>query len=170
MSISTKKPNQSNSDNREKISDLRNYHQITFDHIGESNAYFYPKLAYKPHGFNEVCVTFFPSELRKGVDIYTEFIDRNYEPEDPNRTLWKYHFNPHWEEEYGQIEANSDGYVRYAVPVSELSKVERPLPSKVEIVNTFEEILQSNKETTDLVKVLEKINRNLELIAKSLSK
>ena len=31
---------------------------------------------------------FFPSELEKGQDIYTEFVSISYESEDPKRTLY----------------------------------------------------------------------------------
>jgi hypothetical protein len=181
MAISTKNIGESSSQEstRDKISNLREYHQPTFDFIGESNAYFYPKLAYKPHGLTEVCVSFFPSELKKGTDIYTEFVSRDYESEDPERTLWKYDYNPYWADEYEQTVPNSEGHVRYLVPVSELIKIKKPdlnkLGKDVRVINTIEEILQSkeldvtnknNSETnTDLLNVLMQISIDIGVIA-----
>ena len=79
MSISTtgKSKNSKSDLYKEKMTKLRELHQTTLDYIGESNAYFYPKMAYKPIGLEEVCVGFFPSELRKGTNIYTEFVSRD---------------------------------------------------------------------------------------------
>lgn len=153
---------------REKMTILREFHQATLDHIGESNAYFYPKMAYKPIGLEEVCVGFFPSELRKGTDIYTEFVSREYESEDHERTLWKYEFNPHWEEEYPKGETSTGSEIYY-VPVNELVKIPRvsKSTSNVKVVDSLEEILSGNGEQS-LIQVLEKINSNLELIAKRL--
>lgn len=170
MSISTTgKSKSKNSDlYREKMTVLREFHQATLDHIGESNAYFYPKMAYKPIGLEEVCVGFFPSELRKGTDIYTEFVSREYESEDHERTLWKYEFNPHWEEEYPKGETSTGSEIYY-IPVNELVKIPRVSgsTSNVKVVDNLEEILSGNGEKS-LIQVLEKINSNLELIANRL--
>ena len=124
MSISTTSKNKSKKSNlyREKMASLREFHQATLDHIDESTAYFYPKMAYKPVGLDEVCIGFFPSELSKGTDIYTEFCSRDYESEDPERTLWKYQFNPHWSEEYAKGETSTGSEIYY-VPVGELVKI-----------------------------------------------
>lgn len=170
MSISTTRKSKSKKSDlyREKMTILREFHQATLDHIGESNAYFYPKMAYKPIGLEEVCVGFFPSELRKGTDIYTEFVSREYESEDHERTLWKYEFNPHWEEEYPKGETSTGSEIYY-VPVNELVKIPRvsKSTSNVKVVDSLEEILSGNGEQS-LIQVLEKINSNLELIAKRL--
>lgn len=170
MSISTTRKSKSKKSDlyREKMTILREFHQATLDHIGESNAYFYPKMAYKPIGLEEVCVGFFPSELRKGTDIYTEFVSREYESEDHERTLWKYEFNPHWEEEYPKGETSTGSEIYY-VPVNELVKIPRvsKSTSNVKVVDNLEEILSGNGERS-LIQVLEKINSNLELIAKHL--
>jgi len=120
MSISTtsKEPTSA-----EKIAALREKHQPAFNAYGLPNALFYPKMAYKPKGKDELYVSFWVSELRKGDDIYTEFVDREYNSEDPDRNLWLWRYNPHWETEYEQTEPNTIGHVRYLVPVSELIKV-----------------------------------------------
>jgi hypothetical protein len=122
MSISIKKEMST----KEKIALLKEKHQPIIDALGLNNIYFYPKIAYRPHGKNELYVSFFPSELSKGTDVYTEFVSRDYVPEDSSRTLWMWRYNPHWEEEYESTEPNDVGHVRYLVPVSELIKVNMP--------------------------------------------
>lgn len=170
MSISTtaKSKNSKSDLYKEKMTSLREFHQTTLDYIGESNAYFYPKMAYKPIGLEEVCVGFFPSELRKGTDIYTEFVSRDYESEDPERTLWKYEFNPHWEEEYPKGETSTGSEIYY-IPVNELVKIPRVMESasNVKVIDSLEEILSGHSEKS-LIQVLENINSTLELIAKRL--
>jgi hypothetical protein len=106
-----------------RIADLREHHQPVFDALELTNALFFPKMAYRPKDKNELHLSFFPSELKRGFDIYTEFVSREYEPEDQERTLWKWRFNPHWEEEY---ECTKDLQPRYLIPVSELIKVNAP--------------------------------------------
>jgi hypothetical protein len=168
MSISTTEKSKKSDLYRERMATLREFHQSTLDHIGESSAYFYPKMAYKPIGLEETCVGFFPSELRKGTAIYTEFVSREYESEDHERTLWKYEFNPHWEEEYPKGETSTGSEIYY-VPVNELMKIPRVSRStvNVKVVDSLDEILPSNSDKL-LVQILEKINANLELIAKRL--
>lgn len=103
---------------KEKLKELIKFHQPTFDEIGVPDAYFVPKLAYKPQGFNEKVVTFFKSEVLKGVDVYLEFCDSSNNPEDPQRVLYKWNYNRFYETEY-KIVGPPDN-PRYAVPVSEL--------------------------------------------------
>ena len=122
MSISTKTEMTS----KEKIAVLREKHQFTFDALDIPNALFYPKMAYRPYGKDELYVSFFVNELKREADIYTEFVSRDYVSEDSNRTLWMWRYNPHWEEEYETTEPNDLGHVRYLVPVSELIKVNMP--------------------------------------------
>lgn len=132
MSISTKKELTT----KEKVAVLREKHQPTFEILKIPHAYFYPKIAYRPSGKDELYVSFFPSELSKGTDVYTEFISREYVPEDSNRTLWMWRYNPHWEEEYEATAPNEMGHVRYLVPVSELIKINTP--KEKELVDPFE--------------------------------
>lgn len=115
----------------DKISALREKHQPYFKEREIPNALFYPKMAYKPKGKDELYVSFWVSELRKTDDIYTEFVDRDYNSEDPERNLWVWRYNPHWEEEYEQTEPNAIGHVRYLVPVSELIKIPNYIPKTV---------------------------------------
>lgn len=107
----------------EKIRLLREKHQPYFDHSQISEALFYPKMAYRPKGKDELYISFWPSELKKGADIYTEFVDRDYNSEDISRSLYRWMYNPHWESEYEKTEPNAAGQIRYLIPVSELHKV-----------------------------------------------
>lgn len=107
-----------------KIMELRKKHQVIFDALGDSEALFFPKLAYRPEGKDEPHISFFVSEIRRGADIYTEFVGSSCDSEDPNRTLWKWNYNPHWKEEYDTTEGLDNGPLRYLIPVSELVKVE----------------------------------------------
>jgi len=122
MGISTK----TELSTKEKIAVLREKHQFIFDTLDIPNALFYPKMAYRPHGKDELYVSFFANELKREGDIYTVFVSRDYMSEDSNRTLWMWRYNPHWEEEYETTEPNDLGHVRYLVPVSELIKVNLP--------------------------------------------
>ena len=97
---------------------LREKHQPVFDSLRIPEAVFIPKMAYRPSGKDELFVSFFASELRKECDLYTEFTNRDLEPEDMTRTLWKWNYNPHWSEEYELTSTD-----RYLVPVSELVTV-----------------------------------------------
>jgi hypothetical protein len=94
---------------------LREKHQPYFNLKKVPDAIFIPKMAYKPSGKDELFIAFFQSELRKESDLYVEFVNRDLQPEDMNRNLWKWNYNPHWDEEYEKLEND-----RYLVPVSEL--------------------------------------------------
>ena len=102
-----------------KIKKLLDHHKPMFDMVG-GNPLFCPKMFYTPSGKSELYVSFFPSELSKGQDIYTEKVDRDFNSEDPTRTLYRLDYNMYWENEY---EKTTSTPVRYLVPVSELKKV-----------------------------------------------
>lgn len=112
-------------DRRTKTAELRKAHQEYFDKTGIGSAKFVPKLAYRPPGKDELFVGYFPNELRGGEDIYTEFTSRDLDIEDPERTLYRWRYNAHWEEEYQKTEPGPSGSFRYLVPVSELIKVQK---------------------------------------------
>ena len=57
------------------------------------NALYIPKMAYRPNGKDDLYVSFFPSELEKAEDIYTEFVSIDYVSEDPKRTLYLHKHN-----------------------------------------------------------------------------
>lgn len=120
MSLSTKPT----VNRQEKTEELMQHHDWKFKLIQEENPLFIPKCAYIPKGMSETHIGFFQSEVKKGRDIYTEFTSIDLEPEDPKRILYKWRFNPHYEEEYEKTEPAANGHYRYLVPVSELVKIE----------------------------------------------
>ena len=104
---------------KEKIAKLREEHESYFKKMGIKNPLYIPKMAYRPPGKDELYISFFPSELGKGKDIYTEFVSINYDSEDPKRTLYLCKHNPYFKEEY-ELATSSSGFERYFIPVSEL--------------------------------------------------
>jgi len=113
-------------DKREKLRLLREFHKPVFEALGIPDALFIPKLAYKPAGMTEKAVAYFASEMAKGQDIYTEFADSEYDPQDSERRLYKWRFNHNYKEEYQLVE--SSGTFRYLVPVAELVLVKTNSP------------------------------------------
>jgi len=109
--------------NREKIADLRVKHLPLFESIGNKDALFYPKMAYL-NSKGEKIISFFPSEIGRGEDIYTEFVSRDYVSEDPDRTLYKWKHNPFYETEYETTTPHPvTGDIRYEIPINELIEV-----------------------------------------------
>jgi hypothetical protein len=105
-----------------KVAKLREEHENYFQIGGNINAQYIPKMAYRPKGKDELHVSFFPSELEKEEDIYTEFVSIDYDSEDPKRTLYLHKYNPHWKSEYELI-TSSSGFQRHLIPVSELKVI-----------------------------------------------
>ena len=105
-----------------KVEKLREEHNDYFQVEGKKNALYIPKMAYRPSGKDDLHVSFFPSELEKEADIYTEFVSIDYDTEDPKRTLYLLKHNPHWKAEYELITSNS-GFQRHMIPASELKVI-----------------------------------------------
>jgi len=74
---------------KEKIEDLKTLHKPTFDKLGIDNPLFIPRICYTPMGEKEQVVSFFEQDFVKGKDIYTHFVSKSYESEDPKNRLWK---------------------------------------------------------------------------------
>lgn len=107
---------------REKILALMNDHKPLFEKEGIQNPKFIPRLCYKHKG--ELIIGFYNMEITGGNDIYIEFCDRNFIPEDTKRTLYKWVFNPEYSSEYEKSDphpATKDR--RYLIPVNELINV-----------------------------------------------
>jgi hypothetical protein len=145
MILKTKESKKENMESRfAKVQELRKFHQGTLDAIGAPSGEFIPKMAYIPKGMSDLHVGFFQSELSRGVDFFTEFVNKELEPEDPERQLYLWKYNPHWSEEYVQI--NNGNYTWFMVPVAELYKVDlttKPLSDKkskaeMKVVSDFE--------------------------------
>jgi len=115
-------------DKRDNLKKLREHHQPTLDKLGLSDATLLGKLDYQPTGSTEICVALFQSEISKGEDVFIEFAHKDNTPRYEERTLYKWKFNPHFDEEYDH------DTTRYFIPVAELVKVETPsLDTKTEI-------------------------------------
>jgi hypothetical protein len=110
---------------KEKIADLRKFHEPAFKAINVEDALYIPRMAYKPSGHNEVIISFFASELKNEKDIYTEFVSKDYQCEDPNRVLWKWKFNPFWTTEYAKSDDPIPTAIKYYIPTSELVVISR---------------------------------------------
>jgi hypothetical protein len=149
-----------------KVKELRMEHENYFQTIGNINALYIPKMAYRPSGKDELHVSFFPSELQKGRDIYTEFVSIEYNSEDPKRTLYLFKHNAHWAEEYEKV-TSSSGFERHIVPVSELKVINDVTDRKTPIK---EPELIKNPEKREVVDVLIGIERALLSINQKLSK
>jgi hypothetical protein len=149
-----------------KVLELRKEHEDYFQKEGNINALYIPKMAYRPSGKDELHVSFFPSELQKGRDIYTEFVSIEYDSEDSKRTLYLLKHNAHWAEEYETV-TSSSGFERHIVPVSELKVIndvtDRNSPTK-------EPEFIKNPEKREIVDVLIGIERALLSINQKLSK
>ena len=116
-------------DKKENLKKIKEFHKGTLTELGVIDYSLLPKLAYKPSDKTELHVSFFYSEISKGQDVYLEFTDRNNVPEDPDRTLYLWKFNPHFEEEYEKTDPTpGTGHVRYLVPVDELKVIKRYSP------------------------------------------
>ena len=148
-----------------KVLELRKEHQNYFEKSNNTNALYIPKMAYRPTGKDELHVSFFPSELQKNRDIYTEFVSIEYDSEDPKRTLYLLKHNAHWAEEY-EIVTSSSGFERHIVPVSEL-KVMNDITDRSKVK---EAVSLTNPDERDIVDVLKGIERALLSINQKLSK
>ena len=151
-----------------KVAELRREHKDL-----DTDVLYIPTMAYRPSGKDELYVSFFPSELKKGKDIYTEFVSIDYDSEDPKRTLYMWKYNSHWEEEYELI-TSSNGFERHIIPVAELKVINdinsRNKKKQQETFN-FDELADpdSVEIETDVVSVLQKIERHLGVIAEQLT-
>jgi hypothetical protein len=116
-------------DKKENLKKIKEFHKAAMEKLGVSDYSLIPKLAYRPSGKTELYISFFYSEISKGQDVYLEFTDRNNVPEDPERTLYLWKFNPHFEEEYEKTEpTEGTGHIRYLVPVEELKVIKKTSP------------------------------------------
>jgi len=166
--ISTKSKVMTPAERKKKVSELREEHEDYFQTIGNLNALYIPKMAYRPNGKDDLYVSFFPSELEKGEDIYTEFVSIDYESEDPKRTLYLHKYNAHWKEEYELITSNS-GFERHLIPVNELIVI-NDVTSRKEESKTIFELEDLPNPDDNMKQYLKRIAIALESIAKQLNK
>ncbi len=169
---------------KEKVAKLREEHQEYFNTSNLKNALYIPKMAYRPSGKDDLHVSFFPSELEKETDIYTEFVSIDYDSEDPKRTLYLCKYNPHWKEEYELITSNS-GFQRHLIPVSELKVINDVTSRGPDKQTTIEEDLDNKDKpqlhlfdiadpdatpSSDIVNKLDEINQSLITLTKVINK
>jgi len=155
-----------------KVAELFKEHSKYFKDAGIDPLYI-PKMAYRPSGKDELHVSFFPSELQKGSDIYTEFVSIEYDSEDPKRTLYLWKHNPHFEEEYELVTSKS-GFERYMIPVAEL-KVINDVNSRNNVKETITKLSTKDfdvksPEDRDILDVLKGIEKALLSINQKLKK
>ena len=164
---------------KKKVGELFLEHKPYFDREKVKHPLFIPKMAYRPTGKDDLHISFFPSELQKSEDIYTEFVSIAYDSEDPKRTLYYLKHNPHWSEEYQLITSNS-GFERYIVPASELKVLndinsrkpvqDNKLKEDMKILTTKQVTLKDPETERDIVDVLKGIEKALLSINQKLSK
>jgi hypothetical protein len=123
VSVTPPETGSSGKSNKEKIADLLERHLKGLAAIGVTTPHFMPKMAYQWQ--ERKVITLFPSECELAQDLYLEFVDRNYNSEDPTHTLYKLPHNPHYKEEYQQ--RNISTGIGYVVPVSDLEIVVLPM-------------------------------------------
>ena len=169
--ISTKNKIMTPTERKAKVSKLREEHEYYFQKSGNTNALYIPKMAYRPSGKDDLHVSFFPSELEKKEDVYTEFVSIEYDSEDPKRTLYLHKYNKHWKEEYELITSNS-GFERHLIPVNELIVINDITSRKEEVKTIFEidDLPNPDDVTKDGQEWLKRIAIALESIAKSINK
>ena len=168
------------SERKLKVAKLKEQHENYFQTEGKVNALYIPKMAYRPSGKDELYISFFPSELEKEIDVYTEFVSIDYDSEDPKRTLYLLKYNPHWKSEYELITSNS-GFQRHMVPVNELKVINditsrgKSIIKEPKFVSDISKTLfdlpnPDEGSTTVLVDKLEEINQTLITLTKVINK
>lgn len=120
---------------KEKEKEFFAYHMDKFRKAQVTDPYFTIKTAFFQKGKYGRQVQLFDGELKRGEDIFIEFIDilrddfgkeQGVEPAFEDRPLFKYKNNPYFAEEYDVKEgtnANGNNYFAYTIPVSELMVV-----------------------------------------------
>jgi len=168
--VSTKNKSMTPQERKAKVQELRKEHEDYFQTVGNINALYIPKMAYRPSGKDELHVSFFPSELQKGKDVFTEFVSIEYDSEDPKRTLYLLKHNAHWEEEYEKV-TSSSGFERHIVPVSELKVINDVTSRRSPIKESMQvKELVKDPEKREIVDVLIGIERALLSINQKLNK
>ena len=120
---------------KEREKEFFAHHMDKFRKAQVSDPFFAIKTAFFQKGKFGKQVQLFEGELKRGEDIYIEFIEVNrdasgkeigVEPAFEDRPLFKYKHNPYFAEEYDVKEGtNSSGnnYFAYTIPLSELMVV-----------------------------------------------
>lgn len=117
---------------KEKEKEFFAYHTDKFKNAQIVDPFFAIKTAFFQKGKYGRQVQLFEGELKRGEDLFIEFIDVNrdvngkeigIESAFADRPLFKYKYNPYFVEEYDVKEgtnSNGDNYFAYTIPLSEL--------------------------------------------------
>ena len=120
---------------KEKERELFAYHLDRFNKLKINDPFFVVKTAFFQKGKYGKQIQLFESELKRGEDIFIEFIevvrdsqgkDMDLIPANSSRDLFKFKYNPYFSEEYEIKEgSNSKGepYHAFIIPLSELNVV-----------------------------------------------
>ncbi len=133
---------------KEKEKEFFAHHMDKFRKAQVTDPFFAIKTAFFQKGKFGRQVQLFEGELKRGEDIYIEFIEVNrdasgkeigVEPAFEDRPLFKYKYNPYFAEEYDVKEGTNsmgENYFAYTIPLSELMVV---LPDGSEITQNLYE-------------------------------
>jgi hypothetical protein len=133
---------------KEREKEFFAHHMDKFRKAQVSDPFFTIKTAFFQKGKFGKQVQLFEGELKRGEDIYIEFIEVNrdgsgkeigVEPAFSDRPLFKYKHNPYFAEEYDVKEgtnSNGENYFAYTIPLSELIVV---MPDGSEITQNLYE-------------------------------
>ena len=108
------------------LTTLKKRHVNIFRKLGVDQPYFSVKLPYARKGKSECVVSFFPSELTAGDDIYIELTDGDYNPIYTEPVLYRLRYNPFFKTEYEMVPPDptkAKSYERYLVNFAELELV-----------------------------------------------
>jgi hypothetical protein len=133
---------------KEKEKEFFAHHMDKFRKAQVTDPYFTIKTAFFQKGKYGRQVQLFEGELKRGEDIFIEFIDINrdgsgkeigIESAFEDRPLFRYKHNPYFAEEYDVKEgtnSNGENYFAYTIPLSELMVI---MPDGSEITHNLYE-------------------------------
>lgn len=143
-------PKVKTTDRTKIVKEMLSYHEPAFCMLNEDNPLFYPKC---PFIWNdEETISMMKAEIISPI-FYTEIVNADYTPKDPNRTLYKFRGNINYINEYfSKIENGITGeYSRYFVPLHEFERVDLQLlfpEEKPPVINfNLQEPLKTSKFT-----------------------
>lgn len=148
-------------DRKQKEREYFAHHAETFKKLKLASPSFTLKMAFYEKGRFGRNIQLYESELKKGEDLYMEFIDvirdesgaeKDYSPMLEDRPLFKFKANPFYEEEYELRER--PGYSVYIISASELMMVQ---PDGTEIsYSLYEKRKEEAKKAADSLPKLQK--------------
>lgn len=104
---------------RQRTEDARDFHQELINDLGIERKDFNIKMAFYDKRATQV-VGIFDSEFKKEKGFYFELVDREYNPLEADRKVYRIPFNEHYAEEYDLNEKGS-----YLVPLSEIRAISK---------------------------------------------